>query len=164
MKRTFTNLAFILSILFITNSCGLGLIVRGTAKKSLTVEKKTVPPNFIEKDETLLILLWGDAYDKYAEKAFNKFYAGKKKYVTFDQYFSGEYPEEEYPFVFSQGPGSPKMYSGESYSFTFEGSRPFHIYDRRSKEFYKARVTSGFFARVIQAYAIRLDEIRIERK
>lgn len=142
------------------NSCGLGLIARGGAKKSMSVEKGTVPKDFIQKDQTLIVLLWGDkSFDKYAKKAFEKFYTGKKKFVTFSELKTDEKYQDldKYPFVYSQGPGDIAMYEGNSYSYTFSGSRPFHIFDRRSKTFYRPRFRSGFFSRVMQGHAMALS-------
>ncbi|MDD2982186.1 MAG: hypothetical protein PHQ74_02250 [Crocinitomicaceae bacterium] len=155
-------IASLLLILFSTSSCGIGLIVRGAVKSSLSVEKKTVPPNFIDNKEVLLVLLWGEnSYDDYVKKAFEKFYDGKKEFVTFEQYFSGKYNDvNKFAYVFSQGPGEKKMYTGEPYSFTYEGSRSFHVYDRKNEKFYRSKINSGFFARVIQGYAMKLDKIR----
>lgn len=150
-------------LIFTLDSCGIGYLVRGTARKKYTKENKVIPPDFIEKDEVLLILKWEQgSYDKYAKKAFDKFYEGKKEYVTMAQLLSEEYSDvEKYRYVFSQGPGSPTMYEGKSYSYTFEGSRPFHIYDRLEGGFYKSNITSGFFYRIMQAYAMNLEKARV---
>jgi len=114
--------AFVFVLTMMLNSCGVGLIVRGVVKKSVSVEKETVPEGFIRKDQTLLIMMWqNDQYDRYAKKAFDKFYSGKK---------------------------------------SFSGSRPFHIFDRANKKFYTARVRSGFFYRLMQGYAMKLNEIK----
>lgn len=68
------SIILLLTVLTILQSCGIGLLVRGAAKKRITVENKTVPPDFIKKDQTLIILLWGDkSYDKYAIKHLNNF-------------------------------------------------------------------------------------------
>lgn len=98
-------IASLLLILFSTSSCGIGLIVRGAVKSSLSVEKKTVPPNFIDNKEVLLVLLSGEnSYDDYVKKAFEKFYDGKKEFVTFEQYFSCKYNDvNKFAYVFSQG-------------------------------------------------------------
>lgn len=165
MKNRATKISIIASlvlILFATSSCGIGLIIRGSVKKSLSVEKGSVPPEYIDKNQVLLVLLWGvGSYDIYVTEAFDKFYDGKKEYVTFEQFFSDKYSDlDKYQYVFSQGPGEKEMYSGESYSFTYKGSRSFHMYDRKNEKFYKSKITSGFFARVIQGYAMKLDKIR----
>jgi hypothetical protein len=155
-------IASLLLILFSTSSCGIGLIVRGAVKKSVSVEKKTVPPAYIAKNQVLLVLMWEvKSYDKYAKKAFEKFYNGKVEYVTFEQLLSDRYSDvDKFPYVFSQGPGDKKMYLGESYSFSYEGSRPFHIYDRKNEKFYRSRISSGFFSRVMQGYAMKLNKIQ----
>ena len=153
-------LAIAVIVLSTLSSCGIGLIIRGAAKNSLSVKKGTVPTDFIAKDQTLIVLLWGDrSYDKYVKKAFNKFYTGKKKFVTFsDLKNNEEYQDlDKYPFVYSQGPGDLEMYEGTSYSYTFSGSRPFHIFDRRSKTFYRPKFRSGFFGRVMQGHAKALS-------
>ena len=155
--------AFVFVLTMMLNSCGVGLIVRGVVKKSVSVEKETVPEGFIRKDQTLLIMMWqNDQYDRYAKKAFDKFYSGKKKYVTFgDLKENEEYQDLElYPYVFSQGPSDIKLYEEDSFSFSFSGSRPFHIFDRANKKFYTARVKSGFFYRLMQGYAMKLNEIK----
>lgn len=151
--------ALILSVLL--NSCGLGLIVRGVAKNSITKENEVVPPDFIKSDQTLIILMWGtESYDKFARKAFNKFYQGKKLFIGMDELINNDKYQDlnKYPYVFSQGPGESKMYDGSPYNYTFSGSRPFHIFDRREEEFYKSKVNSGFYSRVMQAYAKKLNE------
>jgi hypothetical protein len=153
-------LAVSVIVLSTLSSCGIGLIVRGAAKKSMSVEKGTVPPDFIQKNQTLIVLLWGDkSFDKYAKKAFNKFYTGKKKFVTFSELKNDEEYQDvdKYPFVYSQGPGDLAMYEGNSYSYTFSGSRPFHIFDRRNKTFYKPNFRSGLFSRVMQGHAKALN-------
>jgi hypothetical protein len=152
-------------LIFTLDSCGIGYLVRGTARKKYTKENKVIPPDFIENDEVLLILKWEQgSYDKYAMKAFDKFYTGKKEYVTMNQLLSEEYADaEKYRYVFSQGPGDLTMYEGKSYSYTFEGSRPFHIYDRLNNEFYRSNITSGFFYRIMQAYAMNLEKERIKK-
>ena len=157
------SLALLLVSSLTLSSCGVGLIVRGIVKKSVSVENETVPQGFIRKDQTLLIMMWqNDAYDRYAKKAFDKFYSGKKKFVTFsDLKENEEYQDlDAYPFVFSQGPSDIKLYEDDSFSFSFSGSRPFHIFDRANKKFYKSKVASGFFSRVMQGYAMKLNEIK----
>lgn len=152
-----------LATIFSLNSCGIGFLVRGVVKKSITVENKVVPEKFIKANETLIILMWeSGSYDKYAKKAFDKFYKGKKVYVNFNDFKTKEkYQDlEEYPFVFSQGPGDKAMYEGNNYTFTYSGSRPFHIYDRREGTFSRSKITSGFFYRVMQAYAMKLNTFR----
>ena len=154
----------ILAITFLIQSCGIGYAVRGTVKKTITVENKVVPENFIEDDQTLLILLWSkNSYDKYVIKAFDKFYMGNKEYVTINQYRNEEKYEDldKYPFVFSQGPGAIEQYEGGNYSYVFSGSRPFHIFDRKEKTFYRSILNSGFFFRVMEAYAMRLEYYRL---
>jgi len=155
--------ALLFILVMMLNSCGVGLIVRGVVKKSVSVENETVPNGFIRKDQTLLIMMWqNDAYDRYAKKAFDKFYSGKKKFVTFsDLKENEEYQDlDAYPFVFSQGPSDIKLYEDDSFSFSFSGSRPFHIFDSANKKFYKSKVASGFFSRVMQGYAMKLNEIK----
>ena len=162
MRLKFNKLVMFALVAVLASSCGIGLIIRGSAKKSVSVENKTVPADFISKDQTLLVLLWGDVYDDYAIKAFKKFYHGPIEYVGFAELHTEKYSDlDRYSYVFSQGPGEEKMYSGGDYSFSFEGSRPFHMYDRRDKSFYKAQIRSGFFARVIQGYAMKLESIRV---
>jgi hypothetical protein len=161
-SKTKVFLLLVISILTL-NSCGIGLLVRGAVKKTITVENKVVPTKFIEAEETLIILMWEDgSYDKYAKKAFDKFYKGKKVYINFKEFKTNEKYQDldDYPYVFSQGPGDMRMYEGNSYSFSYSGSRPFHIYDRREGTFSKSKVTSGFFYRVMQAYAMKLDTYR----
>lgn len=150
-----------LLIVFGLSSCGIGLLVRGVAKKSITVEKGVVPPNFIKSNQTLIVLMWGTkSYDKYAMKAFNRFYDGKKIYLSLNDLLTVEkYQDlERFPYVFSQGPGDMTMYSGKSYSYTYSGSRPFHILDRKEGKFYNSRINSGFFYRIMQAYAMKLNK------
>jgi hypothetical protein len=154
------NILFVLSLLTLIQSCGIGLIVRGAAKNKITVEKKVVPPDFIKRDQTLIILMWGDkSYDRYAMKAFKRFYTGKMEFVPFNDLLTNPKYEdlEAYPYVFSQGPGELKMYEGGSYSYTFSGGRPFHIFDRAEKTFYTSPFTSSFFYRIMQAYAKKLN-------
>jgi hypothetical protein len=142
------------------NSCGVGLIVRGATKKNLSVEKNTVPPTYIRKDQTLIVGLWGvESYDKYVKKAFNKFYKGKKEFVYLGKLRTNEKYEDKdtYPFVFSQGPENIKLYKDENFSFTFTGGRPFHIFDRNTEKFYMLPFHSGYFGRVIQGYAMKLN-------
>ena len=148
---------------FFLNSCGIGLLVRGVAKKSITVENNVVPKKFIDKNETLIILLWeSGSYDKYAKKAFDKFYLGKKEYVTYNDFRTlDKYQDlDKYPYVFSQGPGEKEMYETDTYSYSYTGSRPFHIYDRREGTFSKSKIRSGFFFRIMQAYAMKLNTYR----
>ena len=165
--KSYLYVGVLLLSLFSLNSCGIGLIVRGAAKKSISVEKGTAPKTFIGKDEVLLLLLWENkAYDKQVKKAFDKFYEGKKEYVTYSELKSNEKYQnlDKYPFVFSQGPENKMLYEGTgNFSYTFTGSRPFHIYDRREKTFHMSRFTSGFYGRMIQAYAMKLNKIRVMR-
>ncbi len=151
----------ILTLIILTfSSCGLGLILRGVTKKTLTVQKKTVPPTFIRKDQTLIIGLWGaESYDKYAKKAFGKFYLGKKEYVHISEIRKNpKYDNKDaYPFVFSQGPEDIKLYKNDNFSYTFVGGRPFHIFDRNEEKFYMLPFHSGNFGKIIEGYAIKLN-------
>ena len=164
-KKQFKAYYFVILLMgtIVLNSCGVGLIVRGAVKNSLSTEKGTVPEGFIGKDQTLLIMMWeNDAYDRYAKKAFNKFYSGKKKFITFRELKENEMYQDldAFPYVFSQGPPDIKLYEDDSFSFAFSGSRPFHIFDRANNKFYSSKITSGFFSRVMQGYAMKLDQIK----
>lgn len=129
--------------------------------KAVLKKDEVVPPDFIKPDETLIVLMWGDeSYDKYARGAFNEFYQGKKVFIGFGDLMENEKYQDldKYPYVFSQGPGESEMYESSSYRYTAYGSRPFHIYDRRKKEFYKSKVTSGFYKRIMEGYARGLNK------
>lgn len=160
LLRKSRSIILLLTAMTILQACGIGLLVRGAAKKRITIENNTVPPDYIKKDQTLIILLWGDkSYDKYAIKAFKQFYKGKMEFVSFNELLTNPKYEdlESYPYVFSQGPGELKMYEGGSYTYSFEGGRPFHIFDRANKTFYRSPFHSSFFYRIIQAYAKKLN-------
>jgi len=160
MSKKITPLIIIVLLLATFNSCGIGLIIRGAAKRKITVENNIVPPNYIEPNQTLIVALWGTkSYDKYAIKAFNKFYKGKKEFVNLGELKTNPKYEdlETYPFVFSQGPEDINLYEGDSFSYVFSGGRPFHIFDRKEKKFYMMSFHSGFFYRMIQAYAMKLN-------
>jgi hypothetical protein len=161
MRKLF-GLTMLVGVMMTTSSCGIGFLVRGVIKGSLSTEKGSVPEDFIGKDETLLIMLWGsESYDKYVKKAFDKFYTGKKEYISFDELQKERYQNiEKYPYIFSQGPGNPRMYNGEAYSYSATGSRPFHVYERSTRKAYRGTVTSGMYYRVMQAYAMKLNEYR----
>jgi hypothetical protein len=158
----FLKSILVLITLISFSSCGIGLIVRSSAKKNISPEKGTVPPSFISKNATLLILVWDtDAgFNNFSKKAFNKFYSGNNEFVTFKEFMSNEKYKnlEKYPYIFNQGPGDKKIYEGNGYEFTYRGGRPFHIFDRKENKFYNSKSNSGFYSRIIQAYAMKLDD------
>ncbi len=161
-KKSLKPLIIASALLISLTSCGIGLIVRGVAKNKYTKENEVIPESFIDEDATLLIMMWGSSsYDKFARKAFDRFYHGKKEYISFTDLANKEkYSDlEKYPFIFSQGDDA-SMYSGKGASFYYEGSRPFHIFDRKKDKFHMANVTSGFFYRIMQAYAKQMEFYR----
>lgn len=154
------------STALITNSCGIGFLVRGVVKNSLKTENNSLPEELDLKNQTILVMMWNSgSYDKYAQKAFQKKYGGKCEFIGFEELKKEKYANmDKYRYAFSQGPGDSKLYTEDSFSYSFTGSRPFHIYDRQKNSFYNLRVRSGMYYRVMQAYAMRLEQIRTGKK
>lgn len=162
MKVFILPCLFLFGLLLSLNSCGIGFLVRGVVKGSLKEENKSLPESFNPKNETILVMMWNDgSYDKYARKAFTGKYKGKVEYVSFADLKKGKYQDvETYRYAFSQGPTNMDLYTKDSFSYSFSGSRPFHILDRKTGTFYRLTVTSGFYYRVMQAYAMKFEKIR----
>lgn len=147
----------------VISSCGF--LVRGVVKSSLKTSNNSLPSDLDLKNTTLLVMLWSEGYDRYARKAWGKKYGGKMEYVTFADIKTEKYANtDKYRYAFSQGPGKMELYTKDSYSFVYSGSRPFHLYDRKTGKFYDLHIRSGLTQKVIEAYAMRFEGIRTGKK
>ena len=167
-KSNLILVSFVISLSFLLNSCGA--IVKGTALKRFTVENKVIPADFGKKDEVLLCVLKGrDSRDKYMKKHISKYYKGQYEFVLQSDLSDAKYDDlSTYKYVFDYNALSSQgnYYNNASGSFenrTIPSSR-YYIYDREANQYYLSNLTSGFFSKLIQAYVIKLEKVRLSNQ
>lgn len=154
---------------FLFTSCGL--VVQGIAAGKTTIEKGAIPPNFANKEHILLCMLEGDKkIDKYMKKHIQKYYKGNYEFVTredlrtIDKYTD----KNKYRYTFEserehtsgqQGMGTSTYSSGPGYDVFKYG-----IWDRKELETYSNNFYSSFFGKLIKAYAIKMEQVRVGAK
>ncbi|MGN6436394.1 MAG: hypothetical protein ACTHMM_07660 [Agriterribacter sp.] len=130
-------------------------IASSPSQRSMTVEKKQIPPDFRGYNGTLLIISQSRQWNRYAEKHFSAHYAGKYQIIKVEDL--NKYPKgEKYRFILS-----PTYYTrtevGGGHSYT--SSEKLCITDRITDKGYCTK-SASHFAALLKKYAQALEEER----
>ncbi len=163
MRRLKNNLLLIISILTLTLLSSCGAIVKSKANNNLTEEKGAIPPEFGNKNTTMLFISHHRSYNKYLKKNVKKIYKGNSEIISTEELNSNtEYRNtEKYRYIFD--------YDYKSYSYTkSDGSfgngqvKKFYVLDRKNEKKYKSPMTSGYWSKLQKVYLKKLNE-KLER-
>ncbi len=156
---TFSLLAF--------NSCGV--IVKTMALNNYSVKKNAIPPEFGNEDTVLLCILKGsNSRRKYTGRAFTKKYHGKVEFIETMELYSKKYEDvNKYRYVFDYNSGNLGATISQNQSTGFiETSTPstsnYFMLDRKKWKNYNSGFSSGFYGKLLKAYAINLEKKRLE--
>ncbi|WP_353778659.1 hypothetical protein [Winogradskyella sp. 3972H.M.0a.05] len=156
------------TIPFLLNSCGA--IVKGSASKKMTVENGAIPADFGKDDTVLICVLKGrNSRDNYMRKHIKKNYKGKYEFVLQSDVYSHKYDDrDKYRYLFDYNAGSMRSTSYSNLTGEIETrhlpTSSYYIMDRKSNEYYFSNISSGFFSKLIQAYSINMEKVRLSNQ
>jgi hypothetical protein len=169
MKRKKYSLSlFSITLLFLLTSCGA--LVKSKAISKIKTENEAIPPDFGKDETTLVCVITGKkSYDKYMEKHVLNEYHGKYEFVLRQELSSEKYKNTlKYRYVFDL---NKLNYSSSSYNSSLNKyenntitTASYYIIDRKENITYKSPMTSSFFSKLIQAYMINLETVRLENQ
>lgn len=149
MKNSKYLILFLL--VWLLTSCG------AIFKSTITVKNNYIPADFGKNNTVLLVDVSVErSISRYIRKAFEKNYKGEYHFIT--NRFMGFSPPEfndttKYRYVLATGSVSGvSQYGGYS-------TPSFFLEDRMTGERYNG-VTSSFFAKLVNAFAINLEKVR----
>ncbi|TCP27874.1 hypothetical protein EV195_10133 [Tenacibaculum skagerrakense] len=163
--KNITIKSLLLCTLLTFSSCGI--MVQGIAAGKISTEKGSMPPDFGKTKHVLLCKLKGKrGLDKYMKKHISNYYKGEVEFVTYqDLKENNKYSDKDkYRYVFESkehsnsgnyinSNGMPSATSYISYSFG--------IFDRKALKNYSNDMSSGYFGKLIKAYAKKMEEERL---
>jgi len=144
----------------ILSSC----LTTATAVKHITVENEAIPPDFGKDDSYLICVLSGkNSYDKYVKKHVTNHFHGKYKLVLKNELESDKYKDVSvYRFVLDRtierNLGSGK--NSDNYTYTND----FQIFDRKMDKTYDCPIRAASFSKLLEAYMINLEKVRLKNK
>mgnify|MGYP006354853673 FL=1 len=146
-------------------SCGY-ILVRPVVKKNIMNNRETsIPPDFgNDKSEVLVFELLENespGYDKAIQKTVPKYFNGQYVFKTKAQISEmNDEDREKYRYIFSSEGRQERVEFGEN----IPSSRDFKLLDTKTNVSYKSNVISGMYVRVIEAYLINLEKVRVEHQ
>ncbi|WP_027002418.1 hypothetical protein [Hugenholtzia roseola] len=155
------------ALLFLSTSCGQ--FVKLMAVSAIKIEKGAIPPNFGKDESTLICVITGKkSYDKHVKKQVSNEYHGKYEFVLRDQVNSDKYKDKsKYRYVFDLNTihKSRATYNTTTtYYSDITTTASYYILDRRTNIVYRSPVTSSFYSKLIQAYMINLEAVRLKNQ
>ncbi|MBN8642256.1 MAG: hypothetical protein J0L86_10640 [Flavobacteriales bacterium] len=158
----------ILFINFLFTSCGA--IVKSAAVKEMTVEKNAIPADFGAGNTTLICVLKGrNSRDNYMRKHIKNIYKGKYEFVLESDLNSSKYSDKNtYRFLFDYDAGSTSSVGHNNVTGRTEAmslpTSSYYIKDRKNDKIYHSNFSSGFFSKLIQAYVINMEKVRLQNQ
>ncbi|ANQ49385.2 hypothetical protein MY04_2011 [Flammeovirga sp. MY04] len=140
------------------------------AISKITTENKAIPADFGKDESTLICVITGKkSYDKYMKRYVSSEYHGKYEFVLRDEIYSDKYKDtSKYRYVFdlnklnrTTSTYNPSLGRMESNTIT---TAAYFITDRKENITYNSPMTSSFFAKLIEAYMINLEAVRLENQ
>jgi len=166
--RKIKSIILAIALPLVLNSCGS--IVKSEASNKMTVENGAIPPDLGKDNSTLICVLKGrDSRDNYMKKHIKKNYNGKYEFVLESDLNSEKYNDsDKYRYLFDYNAGSVQSTSFSSPTNGFETrnlpTSSYFIKDRKSNEYYFSNISSGFFSKLIEAYSINMEKVRLANK
>ena len=152
--KSFSLLSTLLT-LFILNSCA---IVSIKAKKYISVEKTSIPPEFGNNDKEILLIKLIEKAPKlnfFVKSKFNIHYKGKKAFAPIGADIETAYDKTIYRYVFVVEKFTKIPERGDAIS-----TARYFVLDRKRNKKYKCWLTSSFYGQVARAYAKNLEKER----
>lgn len=164
MKSKLVVLVFLLFVSILPTSCGS--MVKNSAMNKMTVENHAIPPDFGKNNSTLVCILQGrNSRDKYMRKHIEDNYRGKYVFLLKEELESDKYGNlDEYRYLLDYNAGSvlnTSFNTGGNLETRNLPTSSYYIYDRKMKEHYFSGTTSGMFGKLILAYSISLESVRV---
>lgn len=162
----FKSIILLCSLSLLATSC----LTKKIAVSNITVERKAIPPDFGEDESTLICVISGkNSYDKYMKKHVTNEFHGKYEFVLEDDLNLEKYNDTiTYRFVFDR-----KIRKGQTSSFNYDTnkydssptySNSYFITDRKKNKTYQCPIRAASFSKLIEAYMINLEEVRLKNK
>lgn len=145
-------------------SCGL-IITKPIANSQIKKNKsKILPPDFFNKEYTLLILLDPETvtgahlYNKKITKKLPKIYHGKYQIITMEEYKKLPNDASQFKYVFTHTETTVDDYGPMEKTTT----RRFYLQDIKDGKKYICTSGGSFYMRVFEAYFNNLEKWRLE--
>jgi len=161
--RNFKLILLTFTIPLLLNSCGS--MVKSSAAKKMTVENGAIPPDLGKDNTVLLCVLKGrNSRDKYMKKHIEKYYKGRYEFILEHEVYESKYSNKEiYRYVFDYNAGSVEVVGEDINGRVKTKNLPtssYYILDRKTGTNYYSDAPSGYFSKLIEAYAINMEKVR----
>lgn len=161
IKKIVYILSFV-AFLLTLSSCSLRKVKETKkAKTEFTVKNGAIPPEFGQDSETYLVLVkrTKKRYNKFMEKALQKYYTGKYIVLSRAQLQSGDYDSSKYRYEFDYDKGTKYQFYNPQTGKTYQPKffKRYFVNDRLNDKKYKCGAEFTYFGNAMKVYFQNLE-------